>query len=236
TTLLGSISRQTVSKQLLPLSNSKHSAITLTQRTAQPVNTPANPVRSFSSSQTRENSPNPAGGASLHHHHHSYHHPQIPHLGGSNPNFGAQHRLQHALGNAPFYYSADSPQPPQALNKNPTYDENSAIPLYSELARIAWDAINGQDARAVFPCLQEMRHHGVYANSALSSRIIGQFLDMGAPQDAERALSLLVECHRSQGRSLSAAQIDTYSALAREIADYSSDFAQTLSLAKLLDR
>ncbi|KAG0011033.1 hypothetical protein BGZ82_003182 [Podila clonocystis] len=232
TALLGNITRQSVSKQLLPLSNSKNTVITLSQRTAQPANT-SNPVRSFSSSQTsRENNPN-NNNATLHH---AHSHSQFVHLSGTNSGFGA-HRLQ-PLATSFHHFPKDTvPNHSGSNHNNKNHrSNNKAVPKYSELSKSAWDAINGQDARAVFPYLQEMQHQGVYADSALSSRIVAQFLDMNAPQDAERALSMLVDCHRNQGRTLSPGQKNTYSSLAKDIANHSSDFGQALSLARLLDR
>ncbi|KAG0345358.1 hypothetical protein BG004_003773 [Podila humilis] len=239
TALLGNITRQSVSKQLLPLSNSKNTVINLSQRTSQPVNNSTNPVRSFSSTQTsRENNPN-NNNATLHHAHHS----QFAHLGSGNT-FGA-HRLQSPLTATTFHhFPKDASTSATNTSSNSTTKNhrqhnnngNKPVPKYSELSQSAWDAINGQNAHAVFPFLQEMHQQGVYADAALSNRIVGQFLDMNAPKDAERALSMLVDCHHNQGRTLSSNQKLMYTSLAKDIANHSSDLAQTLSLARLLER
>ncbi|KAG0354309.1 hypothetical protein BC939DRAFT_526809 [Gamsiella multidivaricata] len=233
TALLGNITRQGVSRQLMPLANTKNSVLNLSQRTAAQggnvsANTP-NTVRSFSSSQAnRENNNNNAAATHL----------TGAHQFQSYPPYSTAH-----LGALPFPAHHQRFQGPLAANVNfrkefgkPNNNSKSAVPKYSQVSRDAWDAMNGQDARTVFSYLQEMHHEGLYADSALSSRIVAQFLDMNSPQDAERALSMLVDCHKSQGRTLSAAQMNTYSSLAKDIANHSSDFPQALSLAKLLDR
>ncbi|KAG0094760.1 hypothetical protein BGZ93_006809 [Podila epicladia] len=230
TALLGNLSRQNVSRQLMPLTNSKNSVLNLSQRTShatQPVT--ANAPRSFSSSQaSRDNNTNTT---QTHHHHnitgaHQFHY--------GSPSAFASHSLH-----TPYLPSTtqrfQSPLTNLNFRKEAT-NNNKTVPRYSQISKNAWDAINGQDARAVFPFLQEMRHEGFYADTALSSRIVTHFLDMNAPQDAERALVMLVDCHQSQGRTLSTSQKNTYTALAKDIVNHSSDFSQALSLAKLLDR
>ncbi|KAF9951761.1 hypothetical protein BGZ72_006785 [Mortierella alpina] len=222
--LLGNLTRQNVSKQLLPLTNSKNQVITLSQRTAQPVgaNAPANPVRTFSSSQANRENNNANANATVHHSQSHFY------SSNSNSHLASNHRLQSSIAaNVNFH--------PHRHAKH-TSNGGKAAPKRSELSQSAWDAVNGQDARAVFPFLDEMRHQGVYADSALSSRIVSQFLDMNNPQDAERALSMLVDCHHDQGRTLSPSQKQMYTSLAKDIANHSSDFVQALSLARLLDR
>ncbi|KAF9281485.1 hypothetical protein BGZ68_006620 [Mortierella alpina] len=222
--LLGSLTRQNVSKQLLPLSNSKNQVITLSQRTAQPVgaNAPANPVRTFSSSQANRENNNANANATVHHSQSHFYNSN------SNSHLASNHRLQSSI-------AANINFQPHRHAKHNSNGGKSTLKR-SELSQSAWDAVNGQDARAVFPFLDEMRHQGVYADSALSSRIVSQFLDMNNPQDAERALSMLVDCHHDQGRILSPSQKQMYTSLAKDIANHSSDFVQALSLAKLLDR
>ncbi|KAF9373045.1 hypothetical protein CPC16_002064 [Podila verticillata] len=226
TALLGNLSRQNVSRQLMPLTNSKNSVLNLSQRTShatQPVT--ANAPRSFSSSQaSRDNNTN----TPTHHHHNVTGAHQFQY----NPSFAQSLHTPYLSSSARF-------QNPLTANLNfrkEATNGNKTIPRYSQISKNAWDAINGQDARAVFPFLQEMRHEGFYADTALSSRIVSHFLDMNAPQDAERALVMLVDCHQSQGRTLSTSQKNTYTALAKDIVNHSSDFSQALSLAKLLDR
>ncbi|KAF9920101.1 hypothetical protein FBU30_010118 [Linnemannia zychae] len=218
--LLGGLARQSVSKQLLPLSNPKNQVISLTHRTTQPVsaNVPANPVRSFSSSQaSRENGTN--------------NHPfYANNNGGNSAVTNTQSYLHHKL-QTPLSANLKFHQHHISASNAP-----AKIPSHDELSKIAWDTINSQDIRAIFICLQEMQHQGVYADAALSTRIVGQFLNMNNPQDAERALAMLVDCHHTHGRSLSVSQKDIYTSLAKDIANHSSDFLQTLSLAKLLDR
>ncbi|KAF8950067.1 hypothetical protein BGZ52_003865 [Haplosporangium bisporale] len=226
TALLGNLSRQNVSRQLMPLTNSKNSVLNLSQRTShatQPVT--ANAPRSFSSSQaSRDNNTN----TPTHHHHNVTGAHQFQY----NPSFAQSLHTPYLSSSARF-------QNPLTANLNfrkEATNGNKTIPRYSQISKNAWDAINGQDARAVFPFLQEMRHEGFYADTALSSRIVSHFLDMNAPQDAERALVMLVDCHQSQGRTLSTSQKNTYTALAKDIVNHSSDFSQALSFAKLLDR
>ncbi|KAF8937218.1 hypothetical protein EDD21DRAFT_368064 [Dissophora ornata] len=228
--LLGNLTRQNVSRQLVPLSNSKNQVITLTQRTAQPAsaNAPANPVRSFSSSQANRENNNANANATVHHgqfynSHHltSNHRLQSPIA--ANLNFHQQQRHSHQQSN------------------NSSNGGSKPTPKHAELSKSAWEAINGQDARAVFPFLQEMRHQGCYADPALSSRIVTQFLNMDSPQDAEKALVLLVDCYyNNQGRALNITQMNAFATLAKDlandIANHSSDFCQALSLARLLDR
>ncbi|KAF9921227.1 hypothetical protein BGZ65_010537, partial [Modicella reniformis] len=234
TAMLGNITRQGVSRQLMPLTNSKNSVLTLSQRTAAQggnvsANAPSNPVRSFSSSQASRDNNNNSNSAT--------------HLTGSHPFQPSYSSVASFSANNQFntlpYQSYQRLQGPFVANSSfpKEFKNKSAIPKYSQLTKDAWDAaINGKDTRAVFSYLQEMRHEGLYADSALSSKIIAQFLDMNNPKDAERALSMLVDCHRNQGRTLSAAQKNIYTALANDIANHSSDFSQALSLAKLLDR
>ncbi|KAF9201718.1 hypothetical protein BGZ49_008071 [Haplosporangium sp. Z 27] len=236
TALLGTLSRQNVPRQLLPLSNSKNQVLTLSQRTAQPAtaNTPAtNPVRSFSSTQAnRENNNN----TSVHNTHQQQHFYNAHHLSPNN-------RLQNSISVNLSFHNQQSRhnhhQPDKELESNSggNSSNSKSKPRHSELSKSAWEAINGQDARAVFPFLHEMRHQGFYADSALSSRIVTQFLDLNSPQDAEKALALLCDCffNHYQGRSMPP-QEHTYTALAKDIARHSSDFSQTLSLARLLDK
>ncbi|KAF9397190.1 hypothetical protein BGX21_009116, partial [Mortierella sp. AD011] len=223
TAVLGNITRQGVSRQFMPLTNSKNSVLNLSQRTAAQggnvsANAPTNPVRSFSSSQAnRDNNNSNITGP------HQFQQSHLP--------FAANHFDRvHSL----------SSQQRFPVTSNVTFrrdfNKTSSVPRYSQLSKDAWDAINGHDAHSVFPYLQEMQHEGLYADTALSSRIVSQFLDMNKPHDAERALSLLVDCHRNHGRTLSAAQKNIYASLAKDIANHSSDFSQALSLAKLLDR
>lgn len=233
TTMLGNITRQGVSRQFLPLTNSKTSVLNISQRTvAQGSNVSANastnPVRSFSSSQGNWESNNNAHLTGAHQFQTTsafatsqLHHSSSLHL-------NSTQRFQSPLAASINFRK-------ELKDTNNTASAKPAVPKYTELSKSAWDAVSSHDARAVFPYLQEMRHEGYYADAALSSKIVAQFLDMNSPKDAERALSILVDCHRSQGRTLSAAQINTYTSLAKDIADHSSDFAQALSLAKLLD-
>ncbi|KAF9191674.1 hypothetical protein BGZ51_006893 [Haplosporangium sp. Z 767] len=234
--LLGNLTRQNVSKQLLPLSSSKNQVINISQRTAQPVgaNAPANPVRSFSSSQANRENNNANTNATVHHHSQNHFYNGA---NGGNIHLASNHRLQHSsiVANLNFQQQQHHNKP----HSNNNSGSNKSTSKNNELSQSAWEAINGQDARAVFPFLQEMRHQGVHADTALSSRIVSQFLDMNSPQDAERALSMLVDCHHDghgRGKTLSIAQKNTYTSLAKDIANYSSDFVQTLSLAKMLDR
>ncbi|KAF9089239.1 hypothetical protein BGX23_006833 [Mortierella sp. AD031] len=251
TTMLGNITRQGVSRQFLPLTNSKTSVLNISQRTVAQgsnvsANAPANPVRSFSSSQGNweNNNNNHITGAHQfqstshfassqlgHHHHHQHTNNSGLSLSSSSQRF--QSPLAASLN---FRKDLKDATSNSSTTSNTSTTTRSTIPKYNELSKSAWDAVSSHDARAVFPYLQEMRHEGFYADSALSSKIVTQFLDMNSPKDAERALSMLVDCHRSQGRTLSAAQMNTYTSLAKDIADHSSDFAQALSLAKLLDR
>lgn len=230
--LLGALTRQSVSKQLLPLSSSKNQVISLTQRTTQPVsaNASSNPVRSFSSSQaSRENTSNNHNATVNNHPFYS--------TGTNAQNTIIHHKLQASINpNLKFHPGQQHPKHGQSHTSASNNPNSAKPPKHDELSKIAWEAINGQDARAIFPCLQEMQHQGVYADAALSNRIVAQFLDMNNPQDAERALVMLVDCHHTQGRSLSVSQKNTYTSLAKDIANHSSDFLQTLSLAKLLDR
>ncbi|KAK3813434.1 MAG: hypothetical protein J3Q66DRAFT_47017 [Benniella sp.] len=233
TAMLGNITRQGVSRQFMPpLANSKNSVLTLSQRTATqggnvPANAPSNPVRSFSSTQAnRDNNNNNNNTA---------HFTQFQSTSFSASNhFNA---LPYPSSSSPSYQRFQGPFVSKTTSFRKDFvNHKSSIPKYSQVSKDAWDAINGKDTRAVFSYIQEMRHEGLYADSALSSKIISQFLDMNNPKDAEKALSMLVDCHRSQGRILSAAQKNTYTGLANDIANHSSDFSQTLSLAKLLDR
>ncbi|KAG9063420.1 hypothetical protein KI688_004303 [Linnemannia hyalina] len=230
--LLGALTRQSVSKQLLPLSSPKNQVISLTHRSTQPVsaNAPSNPVRSFSSTQaSRENSSN-------NHNSTVNNHPFYNTNGtGTNAqNTIIHHKIQASL-NPSLKFHQSQQHSKHGQPHTPT-SNSTKPPKHDELSKIAWEAINGQDARAIFTCLQEMQHQGVYADAALSTRIVAQFLDMNNPQDAERALVMLVDCHHTQGRSLSVNQKNIYTSLAKDIANHSSDFLQTLSLAKLLDR
>ncbi|KAF9107222.1 hypothetical protein BGX27_008817 [Mortierella sp. AM989] len=231
TALLGNLTRQNVSRQLLPLSN-KNQVITLSQRTAQPAtaNAPANPVRSFSSSQANRENNN--SNATVHHTQQHFY---------SNHHLTSSHRLQSPIAANLSFHNQQTRRNHQQTNSQGTEGSvGSGKPKHkhSELSKSAWEAINGQDARAVFPFLQEMRHQGFYADSALSSRIVAQFLNMGCPQDAEKALTLLCDCffNYNNGRNLPFLQKQTYSSLAKDIANHSSDFFQALSLGRLLDR
>ncbi|KAI1295706.1 hypothetical protein EDD11_007845 [Mortierella claussenii] len=238
TAILGNLTRQGVSRQFMPLTNSKNSVLTLSQRTAAQggsvsANAPANPVRSFSSSQANRdgnNSSNPSSTTTTVTGAHQFQHSHAS-------SFSA-----NQLGVIPLSSSARF-QGALSVNVNLRKDfaksatnTKSVIPRYSQLSKDAWDAVNGQDARAVFSYLQEMHNEGLYADLNLSSRIVAQFLDMNCPEDAERALSMLVDCHQNQGRTMSAAQRNIYTSLAKDIANHSSDFSRALSLAKLLDR
>ncbi|KAF9434542.1 hypothetical protein BGZ76_007820 [Entomortierella beljakovae] len=227
TAMLGSITRQGVSRQFMPLANSKNTVLTLTHRTAAQggtvsANAPTNPVRSFSSSQASRDNNNHGNNSA--------------HVTGAHQFQQSPFSVNQLGGVIPL----SSQRFPGSVTSNVSFrkDFNKAgtVPRYSQLSKDAWDAVNGHDAHSVFSYLQEMRHEGLYADSALSSRIVSQFLDMNKPQDAERALSLLVDCHRNHGRTLSAAQKNIYTSLAKDIANHSSDFSQALSLAKLLDR
>ncbi|KAG9325634.1 hypothetical protein KVV02_000659 [Mortierella alpina] len=233
--LLGNLTRQGVSRQFMPLTNSKNSVLNLSQRTAAQggnvsANAPSNPVRSFSSTQANRegnnNNNNITGAHQFQHSSSAFNAHQIGHSTGTGLSLSSQ-RFQNPLASN-IGFRKD-------LNGNCGSIGSKTNHKYNQLSRSAWDAINGQDARAVFPCLQEMRHEGFYADSALSSRIVSQFLDMNNPQDAEKALSMLFDCHRNKA-ALSPAQISTYTSLAKDIANHSSDFSQALSLAKLLDR
>ncbi|KAF9999644.1 hypothetical protein BGZ80_011642 [Entomortierella chlamydospora] len=227
TAVLGNITRQGVSRQFMPLTNSKNSVLNLSQRTAAQggnvsANAPTNPVRSFSSSQANRDNNNSTSNITGPHQFQQSHLP-----------FAANHFDRvHPLSSQQRF--------PGPVTSNVTFrrdfNKTGSVPRYTQLSKDAWDAINGHDAHSVFPYLQEMQHEGLYADSALSSRIVSQFLDMNKPHDAERALSLLVDCHRNHGRTLSAAQKNIYASLAKDIANHSSDFSQALSLAKLLDR
>lgn len=234
--MLGNLTRQGVSRQFLPLTNSKSTVLNISQRTVAQgsnvsANAPANPVRSFSSSQGSWDNNN------------NSHHITGAHQFQPTPPFTSGQLGHHLSPSTQRFQTplAASLNFRKELKDTTSTSANSSatrstVPKYNELSKNAWDAVSSHDARAVFPYLQEMRHEGFYADSALSIKIVAQFLDMNSPKDAERALSMLVDCHRSQGRTLSAAQINTYTSLAKDIADHSSDFAQALSLAKLLDR
>ncbi|KAG0052715.1 hypothetical protein BGZ83_002183 [Gryganskiella cystojenkinii] len=237
------LSRQGVSRQFIPISNPKNAVLSLTQRTAQSgnvsaANAPANPVRSFSSSQTtRDNNNNNSSknstGSITGAHQFQQQHPSVftSHL-----NLNSFHS-----NNSGLPLTSKQFQSPLASNLHFRSESNSqqtrsSNTKHSQLSNNAWIALQDQDARAVFSSLQEMRHQGVYADAALSTRIVAQFLDMNSPLEAEKALSLLVDCHQSQGRTLSPSQRNIYTSLAKDIANYSSDFSQALSLAKLMDR
>ncbi|KAG0230882.1 hypothetical protein B0O80DRAFT_468953 [Mortierella sp. GBAus27b] len=225
------ITRQGVSRQFVPpLANTKNSVLTLSQRSASQggnvsaANAPSNPVRSFSSTQANRDNNNNNNTTSAHY---------ASFQSSSSSSFAANHfhaalpysqRFQGLAGSSTTGFRKDF------------VHNHTAIPKYSQLSKDAWDAVHEKDGRAVFSSLQKMRHEGQYADSALSSKIVAQFLDMNNPKDAERALSMLVDCHRNQGRTLSTAQKNTYTALAKDIANHSSDISQALSLAKLLDR
>ncbi|KAG0354820.1 hypothetical protein BGX24_006816, partial [Mortierella sp. AD032] len=239
TTILGNITRQGVSRQFLPLTNTKSTVLNLSQRTVAQgsnvsANAPANPVRSFSSSQgnwENNNCNNHITGSHQFQSTSPFTSGQLGHNSGLSLN--STQRFQSPL-TANLSFRKDF-KDAHSTGTSAATSARSTVPKYTELSKSAWDAVSSHDARAVFPYLQEMRHEGYYADSALSSKIVAQFLNMNSPKDAERALSMLVDCHRSQGRTLSAAQINTYTSLAKDIADHSSDFAQALSLAKLLD-
>ncbi|KAF9429145.1 hypothetical protein BGZ76_001748 [Entomortierella beljakovae] len=234
--LLGTLTRQSVSKQLLPLSNSKNQVLTLSQRTAQPsaANAPTHPVRSFSSTQANRENNNSNANATVHHtQQHFYHSHHLT----------SNYRLQGSIAANLNFHNQQNRRNPQQNNNNGNEGTSNgkAKPRHIDLSNSAWDAINGQDARAVFPLLHEMRHQGYFADAALSSRIVTQFLSQDSPQEAEKALTLLFECffnYNNHGRNMPIflTQKKTYTALARDIANHSSDFFQTLSLARLLDR
>ncbi|KAI1308711.1 hypothetical protein EDD11_004252 [Mortierella claussenii] len=234
TALLGNLTRQSVSRQLGPLSTSKNQVITLTQRSAQPAtaNAPANPVRSFSSSQANRENNNSTTNATVHHHHH----------GNTTPFYNNPLRLQGPIAANINFQQEQQRRHNQTQTQTQTQQQQQqqpsekGQPRHKELLKSTWDAINGQDARAVFPYLHEMRQQGFYADSALSSHIVAQFLMLNNPQDAERALVLLVDCHHNQGRQPNLTQRNVYVTLAKNIANHSSDFTQALSLAKMLDR
>ncbi|KAF9130549.1 hypothetical protein BGW39_002959 [Mortierella sp. 14UC] len=224
TTMLGNLTRQGVSRQFLPLTNSKSTVLNLSQRTVAQgsnvsANAPANPVRSFSSSQGNweNNNNNHIAGAHQFQSTSPFTSSQLGHHN-SGLSLNSTQRFQSPL-TANLNFRKDF-KDAHSTSTTAGTATRSTVPKYTELSKSAWDA---------------MRHEGYYADSALSSKIVAQFLDMNSPKDAERALSILVDCHRSQGRTLSAAQINTYTSLAKDIADHSSDFAQALSLAKLLD-
>ncbi|KAF8976111.1 hypothetical protein BGZ46_008562 [Entomortierella lignicola] len=230
TAILGNITRQGVSRQFIPLTNTKNSVLTLSQRTVAQggnvsANVPTNPVRSFSSTQANRDNNN------THNNNNS-----------SASNITGAYQFQHAFSTNHLdkVLPLSSQRFPGSVAANVTFRKDfskaGSVPRYTQLSKDAWDAINGHDAHSVFSYLHEMRHEGLYADSALSSRIVSQFLDMNRPQDAEKALSLLVDCHHNHGRTLSAAQKNIYTSLAKDIANHSSDFSQALSLAKLLDR
>lgn len=221
------LTRQNVSRQLLPLSNKGQvNQAIWSQRGAQPAtaNSPANPVRSFSSSHNRENN-NANANATVHH---GQSHFYSTHL-------AANHRLQSPLA-ANLSFHQHQVRQNSGSNSNNNNNSTRPVPKHAELHDSAWAAVGGQDARAVFPLLYEMRREGFYADPALSSRIVSQFLTLDNPQDAEKALTIMVDCHHDHGRTPSLTQKQNYSSLAKNIADHSSDFAQALSLGNLLDR
>ncbi|KAG0347140.1 hypothetical protein BG004_008419 [Podila humilis] len=241
TALLGNLSRQNVTRQLMPLSNSKNSVITLSQRTSHAAQPPvtANAPRSFSSSQASRDNNNST--TTTHHTHHNSSSHLFQHYNTSSSAFAGSHSLGHTAYLPPS--ASQRFQSPLAANLSFRKDSgrnnnnsNKSIPRYSQISKNAWDAINGQDAQAVFPFLQEMRREGYYADTALSTRIVAQFLDMNSPKDAERALAILVDCHH-HSTALSVSQRNTYTTLAKDIANHSTgDISQALSIAKLLDR
>lgn len=237
TALLGNIARQNVSKQLLPLSNPKNSVLNLSQRSAQPVsaNTPANPVRSFSSSQASNNNSNNnnnQNGSSLVHGSSTF---------SSNRNANNTQRFKSSIASSLNFQQQPShtekqPQQNQQQSQQHNREPNLLVPRGSALAKDALASIQGQDGRHLFPLLQEMLQRGQYAESALTSEIVSQLLVQNSPKDAERALSMLMDCHRNLGRNLSANHKITYTTLAKDIFNYSKDFAQSISLARLLQR
>jgi len=237
------LSRQGVSRQFIPISNPKNAVLSLTQRTAaqggnvSAANAPVNPVRSFSSSQTsrdnnNNNSNNKNGSISgAHQFQQSSVFTSHLNLNGFNASSGLP--LTSKQFHSPLASNLNF-HPENSSNGSP--QNKSSNTKHGQLSQNTWAALQDQDIRAVFSSLQEMQHQGVYADAALSSRIVAQFLDMNSPHDAEKALSMLVDCHQSQGRVLSPSQRNAYTALAKDIATHSSDFSQALSLAKLLDR
>lgn len=237
------LSRQGVSRQFIPISNPKNAVLSLTQRTAaqggnvSAANAPANPVRSFSSSQTSRDNNNSSNKSSSISGAHQFQQPSVftshLNLNGFNASAGSGLPLTSKQFQSPLASNLHF-RPENSSNGSPQNKPSNT--KHGQLSQNAWTALQDQDIRAVFSSLQEMRHQGVYADAALSSRIVAQFLDMNSPHDAEKALSMLVDCHQSQGRVLSPSQRNTYTALAKDIANHSSDFSQALSLAKLLDR
>ncbi|KAF9580426.1 hypothetical protein BGW38_002938, partial [Lunasporangiospora selenospora] len=255
TAMLGNITRQGVSRQFIPITNSKNQVLTLSQRTAQtgpmpPSNAPTNTMRSFSSSQAnRENNNNAP--TSSHQFSHFQHTPpftnQFGGYGSGSFNHSSQ-RLHGSLGNLAFRKDGTSQSQTSANGHYHSHNHPSSSstasaagtnepPKHTQLSRSAWEAINGHDARAVFPYLQEMHNEGCFADPALSNRIVSQFLELNSPKDAEAALSILVDCHFKFGRAVSSTQKFAYTSLARDIVNHSnSDLTQALSLARLLDR
>lgn len=234
TALLGNIARQNVSKQLLPLSNSKNSVLTLSQRSAQPVgaNTPANPVRSFSSSQAsnnNNNNNNSPNGSSLVHGSSTF---------SSNHGANNTQRFKSSIASSLNFQQQPSSvgKQPQQQSQQHSREPNLLVPRGSAQAKDALASIQGQDGRNLFPLLQEMLQRGQYAESSLTSEIVAQLLVQNSPKDAEKALSMLMDCHRNLGRNLSANHKITYTTLAKDIFNYSNDFAQSISLARLLQR
>ncbi|KAF9426052.1 hypothetical protein BGZ94_006999 [Podila epigama] len=240
TALLGNLGRQNVSRQLMPLTNSKNTVLTLSQRTTHP-----NAPRTFSSSQTsRDNNNNNNTNSSSTYLNNNN---NGPFTGAHQFNYGSAFS-NHALGHAHTSYippamaaqrRQQQQQTPLTANINFYKDhvgKESSKPRYNQISRNAWEAMDGQNAQDIFPLLQEMRHEGYYADLTLSSKIVSRFLAMNAPKDAARALVMLMECHGLQGRPLSYSQRNTYSALAKDIVNHTSDLYQALSLVKLLDR
>ncbi|KAF9973362.1 hypothetical protein BGZ73_003413 [Actinomortierella ambigua] len=254
------LSRQNVSRQLLPVggSSSKNTVISLGQRTAQPTaNAPTNPVRSFSS--TNSNRENNHQANQYAHHHNLYQQPYYHHLSPSS-SFASRQYHQHihpsALGQqqpafpgsiaASIHFPKDSAAAAAAAavhNRShaiPTshhQDSDTAL-LHSELARNTWNAVERghEDPAAVFSCLQKMHTVGAVADDDLASRVVAQLLLHHGPKDAERALSLLVACTAKPGHVLTRPQKNLYASLADDIFSCSHDFKQALSLSQLLTK
>ncbi|KAF9916213.1 hypothetical protein BX616_004320 [Lobosporangium transversale] len=241
TAMLGNITRQGVSRQFMPLGNTKNSVLTLSQRTAaqggnvSAANAPSNPVRSFSSTQANRDSNNNSAAVTGAYQFHGYNAAASSHFSTNSPLGSLSLSTSHQRFQGPLTANVNFRKD---FNKSATNNNGSkpVIPKYSEISSDAWEAISGQDARTVFSYLQKMQHEGLYADFVLSSRIVAQFLDMNSPKDAEKALSMLVDCHQNQGRGMTTSHKTFYASLAKDIANHSSDFSQALSLAKLLER
>ncbi|KAG0252170.1 hypothetical protein DFQ27_008232 [Actinomortierella ambigua] len=259
------LSRQNVSRQLLPVggSSSKNTVISLGQRTAQPANTSTNPVRFSSTTNSNRENNHPANQYA--HHHNLYQQPYYHHLSPSSSFASRQYHQQihpstGSLGQQPpfpgslaasIHFPKDSAAataaaavhsrshavPASHQQQQHHLDSDTAL-LHTELARNTWSAVEHghEDPAAVFSCLQRMHTVGAVADDDLASRVVAQLLLHHGPKDAERALSLLVACTAKPGLVLTRPQKNLYASLADDIFSCSHDFKQALSLSQLLTR